>query len=115
MSDPMLKIEKCYEGDRAPPTIQKSENKLRVIWFSMGKDSHCKGSSNFQSYYFIKLRFVFLFLDAQLGRVDRCFIAYIWFTLECFKCYKAYNQETNKTFSGYESEKSNRKFYAFVL
>ena len=42
MGDPILKIEKCCEGDRAPPTPQKSENKLRVIWLSMRKDSHCK-------------------------------------------------------------------------
>ena len=26
VGDPMLKIEKCFEGDRAPPTPQKSEN-----------------------------------------------------------------------------------------
>ena len=26
---PMLKIEKCYEGVRAPPTSLKSENKFR--------------------------------------------------------------------------------------
>ena len=26
VGDPMLKIEKCCEGDRAPPTPQKSEN-----------------------------------------------------------------------------------------
>ena len=37
----MLKIENCCEEDRAPPTAQKSENKFRVIWFSMRKDSHC--------------------------------------------------------------------------
>ena len=41
MGDPMLKIEKCCEGDGAPPTPQKSENKFRVIWFSIRKDSHC--------------------------------------------------------------------------
>ena len=42
VGDPMLKIEKCCEGDRAPPTPQKSENKFRVIWLSMRKDSHCR-------------------------------------------------------------------------
>ena len=41
VGDPMLKIEKCCEGDRAPPTPQKSENKFRVILLSMIKDSHC--------------------------------------------------------------------------
>ena len=41
VGDPMLKIEKCCEGDRAPPTPQKSENKFRVIWLSMRKDSNC--------------------------------------------------------------------------
>ena len=41
VGDLMLKIEKCCEGDRAPPTPQKSENKFRVIWPSMRKDSHC--------------------------------------------------------------------------
>ena len=40
VGDPILKIEKCCEGDRAPPTPQKSENKFRVIWLSMIKDSH---------------------------------------------------------------------------
>ena len=40
VGDPMLKIEKCCEGDRSPPTPQKSENKFRVIWLSMIKDSH---------------------------------------------------------------------------
>ena len=40
VGDPILKIEKCCEGDRAPPTPQKSENKLQVIWPSMIKDSH---------------------------------------------------------------------------
>ena len=39
VGDPMLKIEKCCEGDRAPPTTQKTENKFRVIWLSMIKDS----------------------------------------------------------------------------
>ena len=38
-SDPMLKIEKCCEGVRAPPTPKKSENENRVIWHSMRKDS----------------------------------------------------------------------------
>jgi len=37
VGDPMLKIEMCGEGDRA----QKSENKFRVIWLSMIKDSNC--------------------------------------------------------------------------
>ena len=41
VGDPMLKIEKCCEGDRAPPTPQKSENKFRVIWLFMKKDSQC--------------------------------------------------------------------------
>ena len=41
VGDLMLKIEKCCEGDRAPPTPQKSEIKFRVIWPSMRKDSHC--------------------------------------------------------------------------
>ena len=41
VGDPMLKIEKCCERDRAPPTSQKSVNKFRVIWLSMRKDSHC--------------------------------------------------------------------------
>ena len=40
VGNPMLKIGKCCEGDRAPPTPQKSENKFRVIWLSMIKDSH---------------------------------------------------------------------------
>ena len=31
-------------GDRAPPTPQKSEDKFRVIWLSMRKNSHCIGS-----------------------------------------------------------------------
>ena len=38
----MLKIEKCCEGDRAPPTPQQSENKVRVIWLSMIKESNCR-------------------------------------------------------------------------
>ena len=46
VGDPMLKIEKCCEGDRAPPTPQKSENKSRVIWLSMRKDSHCNHTNN---------------------------------------------------------------------
>ena len=41
MGDPMLKIEKCCEGDRALPAPQKSENKFRVIWLTMRKDSYC--------------------------------------------------------------------------
>ena len=40
VGDPMLKIEKCCEGDRAPPTPQQSENKFRVIWLSMIKESN---------------------------------------------------------------------------
>ena len=55
VGDPMLKIEKCCEGDRAPPTPQKSENKLRVIWLSMRKDSHCRSflpsKTNHNFYY----------------------------------------------------------------
>ena len=42
VGNPMLEIEKCCEGDRAPPTPQKSENKFPVICLSMRKDSHCK-------------------------------------------------------------------------
>ena len=45
VGDPMLKIEKCCEGDRDPPTPQKSENKFRVIWLSMRKDSDCTDTS----------------------------------------------------------------------
>ena len=40
VGDLMLKIEKCCEGNRAPPTPQKSENKLRVIWLSMITESN---------------------------------------------------------------------------
>ena len=40
VGDPMLKIEKCCEGDRAPPTPQKWENKFRNIWLSMIKESY---------------------------------------------------------------------------
>ena len=40
VGDPILKIEKCCEGDCAPPTPRKSENKFRVIWLSMIIDSH---------------------------------------------------------------------------
>ena len=40
LGDPMLKIEKCCEGDRAPLTPQKSEGWFRVI--SMIKESNCK-------------------------------------------------------------------------
>ena len=45
VGDSMLKIEKCCEGDRAPPTPQKSENIFRVIWLYMRKDSHCNSFS----------------------------------------------------------------------
>ena len=38
VDDPMLKIEKCCEGDRAPPTPQKSENYFRGILLSMIKN-----------------------------------------------------------------------------
>jgi len=31
VGDPMLKIEKCCEGVRAPPTPQKSENQFRLF------------------------------------------------------------------------------------
>ena len=37
MGDPMLKIKKCCEGVRVPPTPQKSEHENRVIWHSMRK------------------------------------------------------------------------------
>ena len=40
VGDPMLKIKKCCEGDRAAPTPQKSENKFQVIWLSMKKESN---------------------------------------------------------------------------
>ena len=46
MGDPMLKIEKFCDEDRAPPKSQKSENKFRVIRLSMRKDSHCRYSQN---------------------------------------------------------------------
>ena len=41
VGDPMLKIEKCCEGDRAPHMPQKSENKFRVIRLFMIKESNC--------------------------------------------------------------------------
>ena len=47
VGDPMLKIEKCFEGDRAPSTPQKSENKFRVIWLSVIKESYGRSFQNF--------------------------------------------------------------------